>query len=637
MDFLPGQISPSLFALASHFSAVIMLDDATYHLPDAVQADILEKLDTSLLGIPWAKFNNPVLRFEAFVEDENNADGESGIFETNDRLHHIFSHRVSVRATTSSQASSRTNVNCEPHSQTEEYPHPMMASNNSEARHPSSASRLSRKRRHGGLRPPMATAVMDESMEVPRQMQISAGNFSKRAKLKPDGVFLPRESSLSKFIIGVWEQIHSDLILEPHILTEQLQLTTAASTHTSPMNAAGISADLSIASLSEGSFDIFTRGNMFCQRVTQASRTCRSIEVIVQARWIELFDSYVQHLTTGSSGISPTKARMKALAEACTDFGWSEKELRNKMAIWRGYKEIKDVLGWVALVFSGMGLYRLCKYRIDFDKDKFSRARALRCRMEVAADTLHRNWRQLLAIVGKSTERRFTGHPHDWVVCQDGSDPVPLRSTYLQYDPNFSFEHVDECVIDTTWWGAEDPRWMPPTSRCPSIANNNTCVLCDQVQSEDAALNSCKCFSSLFTRPGLPPAVQIFRTSNGRNNGLQALVPFERGVAIGEFTGLVTKGIKDQDVLDSKVGDRRYQIWQGRQGNFTRFVNHSCKPNAQFEKFTWLGTEHILLVSNGIEAGMEITVDYSESYWKGLDKNCLCGEGCCRYKRSDGG
>lgn len=93
MDFLPGQISPSTFAFASHFSAVIMLDDAAYHLPDAVQADILEKLDTSLLGIPWAKFNTPVLRFEAFVEDGNNADGESCIFETNDRLHHIFSVR----------------------------------------------------------------------------------------------------------------------------------------------------------------------------------------------------------------------------------------------------------------------------------------------------------------------------------------------------------------------------------------------------------------------------------------------------------------------------------------------------------------------------------------------------------------
>ncbi|EWG35860.1 hypothetical protein FVEG_00061 [Fusarium verticillioides 7600] len=607
-----------------------MLDDATYRLSDVVQSDILEKLNTSLSGIPWTNFNSPILRIEAFIQDGTDRDLDSDTLETSERLHHVFSHQIPVHPTISSQASSRTNKNCESSSQTEEHRHPTTASNNGEPNPPSSASRPSCKRRQGGLRPVMATATIDEMLKVPRQMQIRAGNFPKRAKLKPDGVFLPRESSLGKFIVGVWEQIHSGLVLEPHVLTEQLQLTTAPTSR--PLNEVELSPDLSMASLSEGSFDMFTRGNMFCQRVTQASRTCRSIEVMVQARWIELFDSYVLHLTTTSPGMSSTKARMKALAEACGDFGWSEKELRNKMAIWRGYKEIKDVLGWVALAFSGMGLYRLCKYRIDFDKDKFGRARALRGRMEVAADTLHRNWRQLLAIVGEPTERRFTGHPHDWVVSQDGSDPISLRSTYLQYDSNFSFEHVDECVVDTTWWGADDPRWMPPTSRVSSTTNGNNCVLCDQVQSDDAVLNSCKCFPSLFGGPRLPPAVQVFRTSNGRNNGLQALIPFERGVAIGEFTGLVTKGIKDQDVLDSKVGDRRYQIWQGRQGNFTRFVNHSCKPNAQFEKFTWLGTEHILLVSSGIEAGVEITVDYSGSYWRGLDKECLCGEVCCRYR-----
>jgi SET domain-containing protein len=42
-------------------------------------------------------------------------------------------------------------------------------------------------------------------------------------------------------------------------------------------------------------------------------------------------------------------------------------------------------------------------------------------------------------------------------------------------------------------------------------------------------------------------------------------------------------------------------------------------------------------VSKGIEAGIEITVDYTESYWRGLDKKCLCGESCCRYNKTDTG
>ncbi len=97
--------------------------------------------------------------------------------------------------------------------------------------------------------------------------------------------------------------------------------------------------------------------------------------------------------------------------------------------------------------------------------------------------------------------------------------------------------------------------------------------------------------------------------------------------------GLVTRGLQDLDVMQGDTDERSYQIWQGRQGNHTRFVNHSCNPNSQFERFTWLGTQRIVLVSKGIEAGHEITVDYSERYWTNLDKVCLCGENCCRYNR----
>ena len=75
-----------------------------------------------------------------------------------------------------------------------------------------------------------------------------------------------------------------------------------------------------------------------------------------------------------------------------------------------------------------------------------------------------------------------------------------------------------------------------------------------------------------------------------------------------------------------------YQIFQRRKGNFTRFINHSCNPNSQYERFTWLGLQRIVLVSRGIEAGQEITVDYGEGYWQNLDKICRCGESCCRYR-----
>ncbi|TDZ40550.1 SET domain-containing protein [Colletotrichum trifolii] len=505
----------------------------------------------------------------------------------------------------------------------------------------------------GALRPIRGGGrhAAEEEADTQRQMQVG-NHFPKRAKMQTDVVFVPQQSSIDKFVVSIWEQIHGGINLDPQSLLEQWQLTATA---TATINNAGkihVPEQLELGllhppsvgpgpgvegtALLAGEVDVegtFNRSNIFCRKVTQASRACRSIEVIVQARWIEHFDSYVEVLAVTNAGMSPTKRRKAALIEACNDFGWSEKELRNKMAIWRGYKEIKDAGGWAALVFAGMGLYRFCKYRVGFNPDSMQRLRALRPRIEVAADTLHPTWRQLLMIVGEPSQRRFCGHPHDWVVRHDGADPVPLRSTYLEYDPYFSFEQLEASVMDMSAWGTDDPRWVPPINAVACVQGMHTCHSCGQEQSEDPKINSCYCFPTLFGSGRRSPCpVQVFRTPDGRNNGLTALCPFERGAAIGEFVGLVTKDLRDMDVMDSSTGVRAYQIWQGRQGNFTRFVNHSCKSNAQFQQFVWLGTQRIILVSKGIEAGHEVTVDYSGSYWRGLDKECLCGESCCRYR-----
>ena len=304
------------------------------------------------------------------------------------------------------------------------------------------------------------------------------------------------------------------------------------------------------------------------------------------------------------------------------------------MAIWRGYKEVKDAAGWAALVFAGMGIYRFCKYRVGFDKDAMRRLRNLRKRLEVAADTLHPTWRQLLAIVGESQTLQYPGHPHEWVVYEDGSDPLPLRQTYLVHDPYFAFEHVDESIIDESVWGCDDPRWTPQSNAVAKPGGAYICALCKEQQSDTAQENSCFCFPSLFgCVKRKPPPVQVYRTPDGKSNGLVALTSFDRGMEIGELVGLITKGVRHLDVMDSSTPLASYQMWQGRVGNYTRFINHSCKANAQSSTFTWLDTQRIVLVSKGVEAGSEITLDYGDKYWAGLDKSCLCGESCCRYRR----
>lgn len=126
------------------------------------------------------------------------------------------------------------------------------------------------------------------------------------------------------------------------------------------------------------------------------------------------------------------------------------------------------------------------------------RMRNLRKRLEVAADTLHPHWRQLLAIVGDSPSIQYPGHPHDWVVSDDGSDPIPLRQTYQSHDPYFAFEHIEESIIDDYAWKGEDPRWIPQTNALVRGNGQYTCELCKEHQSDDPKLNSCFCFPSLF-------------------------------------------------------------------------------------------------------------------------------------------
>ncbi|RYP57168.1 hypothetical protein DL769_009650 [Monosporascus sp. CRB-8-3] len=498
-----------------------------------------------------------------------------------------------------------------------------------------------RRKTLSALRPTRCNFPIVDGLDTRRQIRVDH-NFPKRLKVQDEVVFSQQESSLNKFIVGVWEQLHGGTRLDPPILLEHWRASTIAATaantetvHHGGMDALssrnGFLGEGDVATLGNASC-LFNQSNSLCLKITQASRTCRSLEVIVQARWMEFFESYVNFLVTSNPSVPTSRCRKTALIEACNDFGWSEKEMRNKMAIWRGYKEIKDAGGWAALVFAGMGIYRFCKYRIGFNAESMQHLRAWRPRFEVAADTLHPNWRQLLAIVGESSQLRFVGHPHDWVVFPDGADPVPLRSTYLEYDPSFSFEHLEESIIDVNAWGADDPRWVPSLDAAARPSAAYTCRDCKQEQSNDPKLNACQCFPSLFGAPRAACPVQIFRTANGRNNGLQALVPFERGAAIGEFVGLVTKGLRDVDVMDSTaVGGHGYQIWQGRQGNYTRFVNHSCKANAQFQDFVWMGTQRAVLVSKGIGAGQEITVDYSDDYWRDLDKQSTRRSNAMRY------
>lgn len=214
-----------------------------------------------------------------------------------------------------------------------------------------------RRKGTGGLRITQSRSIREDLSEHQRQMQVDSRSHPKRKKVASEK-FVFQPSTLDKLIVGIWEQIHGSISLDPKAIFEQFQASSSASIDVPPFTDADGTALEVLGTGSKTAHDSFSQMNIFCRKVTQASRVSRSIEILVQAKWTELFEEQVQHRSQTMPAMSMTKHRKAVFMEACQDFGWSEKELRNKMAIWRGYKEVKDAAGWVALVFAGMGIYR---------------------------------------------------------------------------------------------------------------------------------------------------------------------------------------------------------------------------------------------------------------------------------------
>ena len=66
-------------------------------------------------------------------------------------------------------------------------------------------------------------------------------------------------------------------------------------------------------------------------------------------------------------------------------------------------------------------------------------------------------------------------------------------------------------------------------------------------------------------------------------------------------------------------------------GNWTRYINHSCDPNTQFQSYNvGMRTEILVEAVRDIEFGEEITVHYSDDYFLSQNFACKCGVKTCK-------
>jgi SET domain-containing protein len=127
---------------------------------------------------------------------------------------------------------------------------------------------------------------------------------------------------------------------------------------------------------------------------------------------------------------------------------------------------------------------------------------------------------------------------------------------------------------------------------------------------------------------------KVKRTSSGF--GLVTLKPIPKGKRIVEYTGpLVSNTIVDRSNGKYFFGiNSKWSIDGSPRDNLARYINHSCRPNAEAIQTTrrrvWIWSKRAL------KPGEEITYDYGKEYFEGIIKpvGCRCTKcGSSRTKR----
>lgn len=121
-----------------------------------------------------------------------------------------------------------------------------------------------------------------------------------------------------------------------------------------------------------------------------------------------------------------------------------------------------------------------------------------------------------------------------------------------------------------------------------------------------------------------------YRVGRSRTGlGLFALKPIKKGTRIIRYTGpMLDSRNEKHDAIDNKYLfeiNGRWTIDGSVRKNIARYINHSCRPNAESDVRERERKVFIRAIRN-IEPGQEINYDYGTDYFKEFLKpiGCLC-------------
>ncbi|XP_070207967.1 histone-lysine N-methyltransferase ASH1L-like isoform X2 [Littorina saxatilis] len=150
-----------------------------------------------------------------------------------------------------------------------------------------------------------------------------------------------------------------------------------------------------------------------------------------------------------------------------------------------------------------------------------------------------------------------------------------------------------------------------------------------------------QCSNRRIQRQDWAPALEKFLTED-RGFGVRTLKPIEEDRIILEYLGEVVSETEFRRRMTEEYAndshhyclnmDGRTVIDGYRMGNITRFVNHSCEPNCEMQKWNVNGLYHmVLLTLREIKPNEEISYDYNfHSFNLEAQQACRCGSSQCR-------
>ncbi|XP_034015655.1 histone-lysine N-methyltransferase NSD2 isoform X2 [Thalassophryne amazonica] len=161
-----------------------------------------------------------------------------------------------------------------------------------------------------------------------------------------------------------------------------------------------------------------------------------------------------------------------------------------------------------------------------------------------------------------------------------------------------------------------------------------------------------RCCNQDFTKRCYPET-QIIKT-NGKGWGLISLRDIKKGEFVNEYIGELIdeeecrariKYAQENNITDFYMLtiDKDRIIDAGPKGNYSRFMNHSCQPNCETQKWTVNGDTRVgLFAVCDIPAGTELTFNYNLDCLGNEKTVCRCGAPNCsgflgdRPKNSNG-